>query len=74
MVWAICVMQLKYLKGVKDLMQILGFNKTMQYLAMANIVHWYGHALRRKGGQVLIRALEYELEDWGQKGRPQRTW
>ena len=42
-----------------DLMFMLGLNETMDLLAIANSVRWYGHVLRR--------ALEFEVE--GQKTR-----
>ena len=40
MVRAMCGVQLKHTKRSKHLM--LGLNETMDQLAMANIVHWYG--------------------------------
>ena len=40
---------------------------------MANSVHWYGHVLRREDGQVLRRALDFEVECQGKKLRLKRT-
>ena len=53
---------------------MLGLNETVDQLAMANGVHWYGHVLRREDGHVLRRALDFEVEGQRKKGRPKRTW
>ena len=47
---------------------MLGLNETMDQLAMANNVHWYGHVLRREDGHVLRRALDFEVEGQTKKG------
>ena len=41
---------------------MLGLNETIDQLAMANSIRWYGHALRREDGYVLLRALYFEVE------------
>ena len=41
---------------------------------MANSVHRYGDVLRREGGHVLRRALDFEVEGQRKKGRSKRTW
>ena len=38
-----------------DSMFMLGLNKTMDQLAMANSVHWDGHVLMRKDENVMRR-------------------
>ena len=43
-------------------------------MSKANSVHWYGHVLLRENGQVLRRALNFEVEGQKKKGRPNRTW
>ena len=45
------------------LMLMLGLKETIDQLAMANSVHWYGHALRREDGLVLRRALDFEVDN-----------
>ena len=57
-----------------DFMFMLGLKETMDQLAMANSVCWCGHVLRREEGHVLRRALNFEVEGQGKKGRPKRTW
>ena len=41
---------------------------------MANCVRWYGHVLRREDGDVLRRALDFEVEGQGMNERPNRAW
>ena len=53
---------LKDIKRSTDLMFMLGLKETIDRLAMANSVHWYGHVLRREDGHVLRRALDFEVE------------
>ena len=62
MVRVMCVVQLKDRKRSMDLMFMLGLNETIDHLVIANSVHWYGHVLRREGGRVLRRTLDFEDE------------
>ena len=55
-------------------MFMLGLRETIDQLAMANSVRWYGHVLRREDGHVLRRALDFKVEGQRKKGRPKRTW
>ena len=43
-------------------MFMLGLKVTMDQLAMANRVRWYGHVLRREDGHVLRRSLDFYVE------------
>ena len=74
MVRVICGVQLKDKNTYTDLMIMLGLNEAIDQLAMASIVHWYGHVLRREDGHVLRRALKIEVEGQMKKGRLKRTW
>ena len=38
-------------------MLMFSLNETIDQLAMANSVHWYGHVSRREDGYVLRRVL-----------------
>ena len=53
MVRVMCGVKLKDIKSSTDLMFMLGLNETMDLLANANSVCWYGHVLRREDGHVL---------------------
>ena len=48
---------------------MLGLNKTIDQLAKSNSVCCYGHVLRREDGNVLRRALDFEVESQWKKGR-----
>ena len=72
MVRAICGVQLKDWKRSTDL--LLSLNETIDQLAMADSVCWYGYVLRRVRGHVLRRALDFEVEGQRKNGRPKRTW
>ena len=71
---AMCVLQLNDIRRSKELM--LGLIEAIDQFAIANSVSWYDHVLRREGGNVLRRALDFTVEVEGQrkKGRPERTW
>ena len=62
------------LKNKRDLMFMLGLRETIDQLAIANNVRWYGHVLRREYGHDLRRALDLEVEGQRKKGRLKRTW
>ena len=74
MVREICGVQLNDTKRSIDMMFMLGLSETMRHLAIANSVCWYGHVLRREGGHVLRRALDFEVEGQRKKRRLKRTW
>ena len=63
-----CRVQLNDRKRSTDLMFMLGLRETIDQLAMANSVRWYGHVLRREDGHVLSRALHFEVESQRKKG------
>ena len=69
---AICGVKLKDRKRSTDLMFMLGLNETMDQLAMANSVCWYGYVLRREDDHVLRSGLDFEVECQWKKGRLQR--
>ena len=43
-------------------------------MAIANSVCWHGHVLRREDGNVLRRALDFEVEGQKKKVRLKKTW
>ena len=53
---------------------MLGVKETVVQMAKANGVRWYGHVLRRDEGQVLRKALEFEVKGKRKRGRPNNTW
>ena len=41
---------------------MLDLNETMDQLSMAISARWYDHVLRREDGDVMRRALDFEVE------------
>ena len=72
MLRAMCGVQFKYIKRSTDLMFMLGFCETIDQLAMASSVRWYGYVLRREDGHVLRRELDFEVE--GQRKKWRSKW
>ena len=59
----------------KGLMFMLGLNESIDQLAMANCVHWYGDVLRREDYHVLRMALDdIYIEGQWKKWRLKKTW
>ena len=73
MVRAMRGVQLKDIKRSKDLILMLGLNETVDQLAIAKSVRWYGHVLRREDGHVLRRAFDFEVEGQRKKGKLKGT-
>ena len=74
MVRAICGVKLMDKKNTEDLMDMLGLKETVDRLAKANGVRWYGHVLRREKDDVLRKALALEVDGLRRRGRPKKTW
>ena len=60
-----CGVQLKDRKRSTDLMFMLCVNETIDQLAIASSVRWYGHVLRM--------AFDFEVKGQRKKWRPKRT-
>ena len=61
-------------KTTKEQMDMLGLKETVDQLATANGVRWYGHVLRRDDDSVLRVALDLEVNGNRKRGRPKKTW
>ena len=58
-------------KRSQEVMSLLGLKDTLDGLAKASGVRWYGHVLRRDNDDILRRALDFEVT--GRRGRaPQK--
>ena len=55
-------------------MFMFGLSETIDQLAMANSVCWYGHVLSREDGHIMRMAFDFEVECQRKKGRLKRTW
>ena len=61
-------------KLTKDLMRMLDLNETVDQLARANSIHWYGNVLRKDRNNILRRALDLIVSWTSKRGRPKNTW
>ena len=48
-------------KTTEEQMDMLGLKETIDWLATANEVRWYGHVLKRDNNSVLRVALDLEV-------------
>ena len=69
-----CVQKVVDRKTTEKLMDMLGLKETIDRLATANGVRWYGHLLRRDNDSVLRVALDLEASGKRKQGRPKKFW
>ena len=53
---------------------MLDFNETIDQLAKANGVSWYGHVLRKDKNKFLRRSLDLRVKGTRKRGRPWKAW
>ena len=73
MMRAVCGVMMIEKRRCQELMSLLGLNDTLDGLARASGVRWYGHVLRRDNGDVLRRALDFEAARRRERERPNMT-
>ena len=74
MVRSMCGVKLVDRKNTEDLMEMWGLKKTLDRMAMANGVRWYGHVIRRDDDNILKKAMMMEVKGKRKRGRPKLTW
>ena len=74
MVRAMCGVKPTKKRNTAELMDRLGLRETIDGLANANGVRWYGHVLRREEDNVLKKALRFTAEGQRRRGRPRKMW
>ena len=57
-------------KRSQKLMSLLGLKDTLNGLARASGVRWYGHVLRRDNDNILRKELDFEVARRRGRGRP----
>ena len=57
----------------EEQMDMLRLNETVDGLATANGVTWYGHVLRRDADSVLRVSLDFEVIGKRKRERPKKT-
>ena len=61
-------------KNTEELMKMLGLKKTLDKMAQANEVRWYGHVVRRDKESILKKAMMFQVNGQRKRGRPKQTW
>ena len=74
MVRSMCGVKLVNRKNTEELMEMLGLKKTLNRMAKANGVRWYGHVIRRENDNILKKAMMIEVNGQPKRGRPKMTW
>ena len=71
---SMCGVKLVDRKNTEELMEMLGLKKTLDRMAKANGVRWYGHVIRREDDNMLKKAMMMEVNGQRKRGRPKMTW
>ena len=74
MVRSMCGVKLVDRKNTEELMKMLGLKETLDKMAKANGVRWYGHVVRRDDESTLKKAMMFEVNGPRKRGRPKQTW
>jgi len=57
-----------------ELMNMLGLRETVENLAKASNLRWYGHVLRREEDDALRKVLSFKMEGLRKRGRRRRIF
>ena len=74
MMRSMCGVKLVDRKKMEDLMEMLGLMETLDRMAKANGVRWYGHVIRRDDDNILKKAMMMEVNGKRNRGRPKLIW
>ena len=74
MVRSMCRVKLVDRKEMEELMEIVGLKETLDRMAKANGVRWYGHVIRRDDDNILKKAMMMEVNGKRKRGPPKMTW
>ena len=55
-----------------DKLDMLGIKESLDRMAKAISMRWYGNVLRREDENAIVKALKFEVS--GSRGRPKQTW
>ena len=70
---SMCGVKLEDRKNMEELKEILGLKKTLDRMAKANGLRWYGHVIRRDDDNILKKAMMLEVNGQRKRGRPKMT-
>ena len=73
MMRSVCGVKLVDRKNTEELMEMFRLRKTLDRMAKANGVRWYGHVIRREDDDILKKARMMEVNGQRKRGRPKMT-
>ena len=53
---------------------MLGIKESLDRMAKASSIRWYGHVLRKADENVIVKTLKFEVSGSRGRGRPKQTW
>ena len=59
-------------RNSEELMDMLDIKKSLDRMAKASSMRWYGHILRKE--DVIVKALKFKVSDSTGRGRPKQMW
>ena len=71
MIRAMCGVKLLDGRNSEELMDMLGMKESLDRMAKASSIRWFGHVLRKEDKNVMVKALKFEVS--GSRGRPKQT-
>ena len=71
---AMCGVKLLDQRNSEELMDLLGIKDSLDRMAKASSIRWYGHVLRKENENVIVKALKFEVSGSRGRGRPKQTW
>ena len=74
MIRAMCGVKLLDRRNCEELMDMLGIKESLDRMAKASSIRWYGHVLRKEDENVIVKALKFEVSGSRGRGRPKQTW
>ena len=61
-------------RNSEELMDMLGIKESLNGMAKASSMRWYGYVLRKEDENVIVKALKFEVSGTRGRGRPKQTW
>ena len=74
MIQAMCGVKILDQRNSEELMDMLGIKESLDRMAKASSIRWYGQVLRKEDENVIVKALKFEVSDCRGRGRPKQTW
>ena len=74
MIRAMCGVKLLDQRNSEELMDMLGIKESLDRMAKASSMRWYGHVLRKEDENVIVKASKFEVSGSRGRRRPKQTW